>query len=72
MVSAFLHTSKPSLSITLNSTIADNYQTRQRLVSVSLPNVKGALPPTVTAAFVDAASTFWQIEKSSFTQKHSA
>ena len=27
------------------------------IVSVSFPDVKGALPPTVTAAFVDAAST---------------
>ncbi len=29
------------------------------ILSVSFPDVKGALPPTVTAGFVDAARTIW-------------
>jgi hypothetical protein len=41
------------------------------VVSVSFPNVEGALPPAVAAAFVDAVSALWQIKKSAFAHKMS-
>ena len=36
---------------------------------VSFPDVKGALTPTVTAAFVDAAPTLWRVKISALTHK---
>jgi hypothetical protein len=41
------------------------------VISVSLPDVEGALPPTVTVAFVDAAPTIWRVKISAFTHKPS-
>jgi len=39
------------------------------IISVSFPDIKRALTPTVTAAFVDAVSALWQIKKPTLTHK---
>ena len=41
------------------------------IIPVSFPDVKGALTPTVTAAFVDAAPTLWRVKISALTHKPS-
>jgi hypothetical protein len=40
------------------------------VILVSFPDVVGALSPAVAAAFVDAVSAFWKIEKSPFAHKN--
>jgi hypothetical protein len=39
------------------------------IIPVSFPDVKGALTPTVTAAFIDTVSALWQVKKSTLTHK---
>jgi hypothetical protein len=39
------------------------------LESVSFPDIKRALTPTVTAALVDAVSAFWRIKNPTLTHK---
>ena len=39
------------------------------IIPISFPDVKGALPPTITAAFVDAAPTLWRVKISALTHK---
>jgi hypothetical protein len=39
------------------------------IIPVSFPDVIGTLTPTVTAAFVDAASTLWQVKNPTLTHK---
>ena len=39
------------------------------VISFSFPDVKGALPPTVTTAFINAVSTLWQVKKTTLTHK---
>jgi hypothetical protein len=39
------------------------------LIPVSFPDVKGTLAPTVTAGFVDAVPTLWQVKISALTHK---
>jgi hypothetical protein len=39
------------------------------VIPVSFPDVKGALTPTVTTAFIDAVSTLGQVKKPTLTHK---
>ncbi len=42
---------------------------KQLVISVSFPDVEGALTPTVTAAFIDAVCALWQVKESALTHK---
>jgi hypothetical protein len=39
------------------------------VIPISFPDVKGTLIPTVTAAFIDAVSTLWQLKIHTLTHK---
>ncbi len=75
----FLHTSirySPHSVLTvalLEDAFVFSLQTFQKVsvVLFSLPDVKGALPPTLTVAFVYATPTIWRIKISSITHKTS-
>jgi len=42
---------------------------KRLVIPVSFPDVKGTLPPAITAAFVNAAPTIWRIKISTLTHK---